>query len=321
MIITKTPLRISFCGGGTDIQSYYKENSYGAVISATINKYIYIMINKKFNDSIKVSYSITENVQDIEELRHDIVKECLRMVGITKGIEIVSVADIPSGTGLGSSSAFTVGLLNGLYNYIGKSLTPHELAEKACEIEIDILKNPIGKQDQFAAAYGGINYFRFNDDEKVIRKEVQLSKQMREQLNSNLSMFFTGISRNASAVLGEQGKNATQNIDDLLFLREQADWLYNNINQKIVIGEMLNETWERKRNLAKNISNENINNIYDQILELGASGGKLLGAGGGGFLLIYADENVKKRIEQEMKLSNLEFSFSDEGSKVISCYE
>ena len=205
MIITKTPFRISFVGGGTDIIDYYKVD-YGAVISATINKYMYITVNKRFDDSIRVSYSKTEIVDDVDELRHEIVKECLKLVGIKKGIEITSISDIPAGTGLGSSSSFTVGLINALFSYTGDHLSAKQMAELACKVEIDILKHPIGKQDQYAAAYGGINFFQFNKDETVFEEKIKFIDEDYKKMNRKLMMFWTGISRSADKILEKQKK-------------------------------------------------------------------------------------------------------------------
>lgn len=203
MIITRTPLRISFCGGGTDLSAYYKKDG-GAVISSAIDKYIYVTVNKKFDDSVRVSYSMTEIVDDPQDLKHDIVRECLKMTGITGGIEITTIADIPAGTGLGSSSSFTIGLLNALYSYLGITLSARELAEKACEIEIRKLKHPIGKQDQYAAAFGGLNFFNFNKDGTVDRTPVTLSERDKRKMDRKLMMFYTGVTRKADNILKEQ---------------------------------------------------------------------------------------------------------------------
>ena len=203
MIITRTPLRISFTGGGTDLPAYY-ENGYGAVVSTAINKFVYITVNKRFDNTIRLSYSKTEIVNNVNELQHDIAKACLNMVGITGGVEITSIADIPSGTGLGSSSSFTVGLLNALYTYVGEHLSADELAKKACEIEIDILHHPIGKQDQYAAAVGGINYFSFERYGVVKREKINLSDADIQLMNQKLMMFYTGIRRSADNILEKQ---------------------------------------------------------------------------------------------------------------------
>jgi len=319
MIITRTPLRISFAGGGTDIRDYYGMNG-GAVVSATIDKYIYITVNKKFDDSIRVSYSRTEIVENVDELQHELVRECLRMTGITGGIEITSVADIPSGTGLGSSSSFTVGVLNALYTYAGYRLPQGELAERACQIEINILKHPIGKQDQYAAAYGGLNYFTFHPDETVSREKIALSDQDYDRMNRKLLMFYTGITRSADSVLTEQKKNTGAKIDTLNEMKNQADALCRNLKGK-GFGEdfarALHQGWMKKRMLAGSISNDAINGLYDQAIAAGAKGGKLLGAGGGGFLLFYCDEQDRQKLRDALGLKELDFGVDQYGSQVV----
>ena len=319
MIITRTPFRVSFAGGGTDIDTFYRDG-FGAVLSATINKYMYIMVNKRFDDSIRVSYSKTEIVNDLDELKHDIVRECLRMVGISKGIEITSIADIPSGTGLGSSSSFTVGLLNALYSYLGQQRSAHELAEKACKIEIEILQNPIGKQDQFAAAYGGINYYQFNKNETVEYIPIVLDEKEKIKLNMNLLMFYTGISRNANEILEKQGKRAFLNRVVLEEMREQATCLKEMILKEGItdkIGEVLHQGWESKKTLSKSISSKKIDDLYEKAREAGAIGGKLLGAGGGGFLLLYCKANSQADVRKVVDLPEIGFQFTHHGSRVV----
>ena len=281
MIITKTPLRISLVGGGTDIDTYYR-TGFGAVVSMSIDKYIWITVNPKFDNSIRVSYSKTEIVDDVKDLQHDIVKECLQMVGISKGIEIVSIADIPAGTGLGSSSCFTVGLLNALYNYTGRQLTQEQLAEKACEIEINILKHPIGKQDQYGCACGGVNYFQFNQDETVHQQKLQLSQNAIRELNRNLIMFYTGKDRNANNILSIQREKSQINKHNLDIMRDQAievKQLFEENNISEQLGYKLHQGWLLKQSLVSDISNEDISYCYNLAIQNGAIGGKLLGAG------------------------------------------
>ncbi|MBL4934676.1 GHMP kinase [Clostridium sp. YIM B02515] len=319
MIITRTPFRISFAGGGTDLASYYK-TGYGAVVSTTIDKYMYITINKRFDDSIRVSYSKTEIVDNLDELQHDIVKAALRMVGISKGIEITSISDIPAGTGLGSSSSFTVGLLNALYMYIGKQCSAHELAQKACYLEIDMLKHPIGKQDQFAAAYGGTNYFRFNADGSVTYKPINLSLKDLEAMNSKLSMWYTGISRSADSILNQQNNDTLKKLDVLDFMRNQADDLAENLNKHGFtesLAKVLHEGWIKKKSITKSISNNNIDNLYEIALLNGAKGGKILGAGGGGFLLLYCDAEKHDNLSAALGLTKMPFKITCHGSRVV----
>ena len=248
MIITRTPLRVSFTGGGTDMADYYKING-GAVVSMAINKYIYITVNKKFDNAIRVSYSSTEIVDSVSELHHDLVREALRLAGITGGVEVTSIADIPSGTGLGSSSSFTVGVLNALFTYTGNRLSARELAELACKVEIDILGHPIGKQDQYSAAYGGINYFRFFDD-TVSNNRIDLSDEDMMRMRGKLMMFYTGITRSADAVLSEQKQNIGKKIEVLNEMKQQAADMYYTLSTNGFdksFGEALHQGWLRKR--------------------------------------------------------------------------
>ena len=319
MIITKTPFRISFVGGGTDIIDYYKVD-YGAVISATINKYMYITVNKRFDDSIRVSYSKTEIVDDVDELRHEIVKECLKLVGIKKGIEITSISDIPAGTGLGSSSSFTVGLINALFSYTGDHLSAKQMAELACKVEIDILKHPIGKQDQYAAAYGGINFFQFNKDETVFEEKIKFTDEDYKKMNRKLMMFWTGISRSADKILEKQKKNTKVKIENLNFMRNQVYELRNIIKTEGFtkkFGEMLHEAWLKNKEITNGISSNQIDQKYELARQAGAVGGKILGAGGGGFLLLYCDEENQSKVRKAIGLKEMNFRIEKYGSRVV----
>ena len=319
MIITRTPLRISFCGGGTDLSAYYKKDG-GAVISSAIDKYIYVTVNKKFDDSVRVSYSMTEIVDDPQDLKHDIVRESLKMTGITGGIEITTIADIPAGTGLGSSSSFTIGLLNALYSYLGITLSARELAEKACEIEIRKLKHPIGKQDQYAAAFGGLNFFNFNKDGTVDRTPVTLSERDKRKMDRKLMMYNTGVTRKADNILKEQREKTEKKRDILDFMKEQAFEMH-----KLLLkdgftsdfGKYLNEGWLKKKSLTDEISNGKIDSIYSKALRCGATGGKLLGAGGGGFILLYCDEEKQDLVREEIGLREIDFHLVQQGSRVV----
>lgn len=319
MIITKTPLRVSFAGGGTDIIDYYK-TGYGAVVSAAINKYMYITVNKRFEDTIRVSYSITEIVKEAEELRHDLVKECLKMTEIRKGIEITSISDIPSGTGLGSSSCFTVGLLNALFTYTGRQISSEDLAKLACRIEIDVLGHPIGKQDQYACACGGVNYLQFNADESVERIQIVLDEWNLRDMNRKFLMFYTGIRRNADDVLREQKEKTESELQMLDEMRNQAlevrdEFLKNGFGERIA--RELHKGWEMKKTLARKISNQKIDGIYEKARKAGALGGKILGAGGGGFLLVYCDEDKQNDVRKAVGLKEIEFKISPYGSRVV----
>lgn len=319
MIITKTPLRISFAGGGTDLPDYYLKKG-GAVVSTGIDKYIYITVNKKFDCKIRVSYSNTEIVDEVNELRHELVRECLRLVGIKGGIEITSIADIPSGTGLGSSSAFTVGVLNALHTYVGYRPSATELAQQACEVEIDILKHPIGKQDQYAAAYGGMNYFQFNADESVTRHRILLDDANARAMRQKLMLFYTGITRSADGILQEQKQNTADKMGILDFMKNQADKMFRELMKQgfsKAFGEALHQGWLHKQLLVSSISNSIIDEYYAKALSAGATGGKLLGAGGGGFLLLYCDVEKQTDVEKAVGLPRIDFQPSSHGSQVI----
>ncbi len=319
MIITRTPLRISFTGGGTDIRDFYQADG-GAVVSMAIDKYVYITVNTKFDRSIRISYSKTEIVNTLSEVQHELVRECMRMTGVTDGIEITSIADIPSGTGLGSSSAFTVGVLNALYTYKGKRLSSKQLAEGACEIEIGILGHPIGKQDQYAAAYGGLNYIRFHADETVSVEAIELPENDLRAMRGKLMLFYTGITRSADTILTEQKKNTAGKMDSLRFMKEQALEMHGELSTRgfnANFAQALHYGWEKKRELAGSISNPRINQLYELAMEAGASGGKLLGAGGGGFLLFYCDECYQQAVRSAVGLRQVDFALDPYGSRVI----
>jgi D-glycero-alpha-D-manno-heptose-7-phosphate kinase len=319
MIITRTPLRISFAGGGTDFEDYYK-TGYGAVMSAAINKYVYITVNPRFDNSFRISYSRTEIVDDQKDIQHDMIREALKMVGITKGMEITSIADIPSGTGLGSSASFAVGLLNALYTYAGKKLTSEKLAQYACQLEIDVLKRPVGKQDQYAAAYGSINYFRFNADESVERRNIWLDDEDIVQMEHRLMLFYTGQSRDAGDILQKQKTDIPSHIGTLDAMRAQADTLSEILEKKGFneqFGHILHDGWLMKKTLAEKITNSEMDGYYQKALHAGAIGGKLLGAGGGGFLLVYCDDSYREHVRKALRLRLLRFRISRSGSEVV----
>lgn len=319
MIITRTPFRVSFAGGGSDLREFYNKNGYGAVVSAAIKKYMYIIIHPYFHEKIRIKYSSTEDVYNIDEIKHPIVRECLKKVHINSGIEIASFADVPAGTGLGSSSAFTVGLLNALYAFQGKIVSKERLAKEACEIEIDILGEPIGKQDQYAVSYGNINYIRFNKDETVDVSPILVSVEKRRSLEQSLQLYYTGGSRSASSILTEQ-KNSLANKFNYNLIKDMtklADKLLEFINNGEIaqLGSVLHKGWLLKREVSSGITNDNIDSFYHKAMELGASGGKLLGAGGTGFLLIYADNH--DIIKTELGCRYFPFEIDTSGSKVI----
>lgn len=322
MIISRTPLRVSFAGGGSDLAVYYQKNP-GAVISTTLNMYLYITVNKKFDDLIRVSYSKTEMVSSVDKIEHNIIREALKIVGIEKGVDIVYMGDIPlgsAGIGLGSSSSLAVGVLNALYAYKGQHVSAEHLARKACEIEIDILKHPIGKQDQYAAAYGGLNFIQFNKDESVFVDPVICGRETRQKLNNKLLLFYTGIMRVSSSILEEQKASIDDNrkiLDDMVEVsKAMRDAI---IKQNLVsIGHFLHENWEYKKRLTSKITNDQINEYYDKARKAGAIGGKILGAGGGGFLLFYCDEAWQDDVRKALiDLKEVPLLFEPQGSKII----
>ncbi len=322
MIISKTPFRISFAGGGTDLKVFYSKE-YGCVTSTAINKYMYIAVHKYFDKrKILLKYSKTEFVDSIEKIEHPIFREALRLVGIESGIEITSFADIPSGSGLGSSCTFTVGLLHALYAYKGKFVSAERLAREAAYLEIDILGEPIGPQDQYAAAFGNLNHIRFNPDGKVDVTPIICSAETKIQLQKNLLLFYTGMTRSTKDVLTEQKKNTEtdskkfENLQKMKYLAEELRDALNN-NNITQFGEILHKGWLLKRELASTITNPDIDLWYETALKAGAIGGKLLGAGGGGFLLFYCPEEKKQSVIAALPLEHIPFDFDNNGSKII----
>ena len=322
MIISRTPMRISFAGGGSDLAVYYRRG-YGSVVSTAIDKYIYITVNKKFDDLIRVSYSKTEMVKSVDEMEHNIIREALIKVGIDRGVEIVYMGDIPlgsAGVGLGSSSSLAVGVLNALYAYKGQHVSAEKLAREACEIEIEILGNPIGKQDQYVAAYGGFNYIRFNNDESVFVDPVICKMEIKEQLNKRLLLFYTGLERVSSHILEEQRGNIDNNNEFLDEIVKLSDSLRETIvnNGSSTVGKYLHQGWEYKKQLASKITNSIIDEYYERARNAGAVGGKILGAGAGGFLLLYCDKDNQKQVRSALSdLKEAPFRFEPQGSKII----
>lgn len=323
MIISRTPLRISFAGGGSDLSSFYRHH-IGAVVSTAINKYIYITVNKKFDDLIRASYSITEFAKTPKELKHELIRESLLLQNLDGGIEITSISDIPSkGTGLGSSSTYTVGLLNTLHAFKDEFASSERLAEEACHIEIERCKMPIGKQDQYAAAYGNFNFIRFNSDDSVSVDPIICRKETKAELQENLLMLYTGLTRSSTSILKEQNrktKASSSKRQILLKMVELAKELKSTLEQNNLdkFGDLLHQNWELKKQMASGISNGKIDQWYELARKDGAIGGKILGAGGGGFLLLYApQENHQKICNALSELRPIPFEFESEGSKII----
>lgn len=320
MIITRTPFRVSFAGGGSDIASFYEKHG-GCVLSTAINKYMYISVHPSFDpDETVLKYSETETVNDIADIKHKYFKQVLTDLDV-KGVELVSTADVPAGTGLGSSSSFTVGLLNSLYAYKGVYVSKERLANEACETEIDKLKNPIGKQDQYAAAYGGLNFYEFKRDGSVTVEPVIMEKAAKAALEGNLMMFYTGQLHSASAILKEQSNNITAGDKEKNQLKmcDLARALREELTRGNIdaMGEILHENWLLKKTLARGISNPAIDEAYERAIKAGAIGGKLLGAGGGGFLLFYVPKEKQDSLKEKIELPQMSASFDRQGSVVI----
>ena len=306
MIISRTPVRVSFCGGGTDLPAYYEGSENGGLVtSLALAKHIHVTVNKRFDNSVRVGYSQTEIVDDFEDLEHELVRESMRLTGVTHSVEITTIADIPSrGTGLGSSSALTVGLLNALHTYAGHTPDAAQLAEEACRIEIEILGQPIGRQDQYAAAFGGSNQIAFLSDETVIVTPIELDE---ETLASNYFLTYTGMTRKASDILAKQSASTDNKRADLDALRQQAVEVRNALESgdHSTVGQLLDSSWQIKRNLVDGITGEALDELYSSVIELGATGGKLLGAGGGGFFLFQGSSDIRAQVEKTHQVLSL----------------
>ncbi len=323
MVISQTPLRISLCGGGTDFKEYYIQNR-GFVVSTAIDKYIFVIVKERFDDLIYVNYTKKEIVNSVDEIQHELVREALKKAGLYSGIEITMLADVPSeGSGLGSSSSLTVGLLNAFYNFQGIQVTAEQLAREACEIEIDILNKPIGKQDQYITAYGGLRTFYFDSDHSVKTELLEVPNSLKRKLGANLLLFYTNITRSASSVLTEQKNNVKNRIQYHNEIKTLAEKLAYYLREGDVdkTGSILAENWELKKNLSTNISNNIIDEMYNTAIKAGAEGGKISGAGGGGFLLLYCKRENHDRIRDQMKnYREMPFMLEPHGSKIIFNY-
>jgi len=323
MIISRTPFRVSFFGGGTDLPAFYQEEP-GAVLSTTINQYMYLTVHTLsplYEHRIRLSYSKTELVKSIQQLHHPAAKAALQLLQIDEPIEITAIADIPAKTGLGSSSSFVVGLLHALHAYQSEYVSPEQLARQACHVEIDLLSEPIGRQDQYAAAYGGLRYYQFQPDHSVHTTPVLCSREVIDILKGSLMMFYTGGSRSAAEILSRQSKQTKEKQPTLRRMRElctEALAVLANGKNLNVFGELLHEGWKLKRTLTEGITNEHIDNIYEQARRAGAIGGKLLGAGGAGFLLLFVEEEKQRQVRKQLQdLIELPFDFDYEGSTII----
>ncbi len=324
MIIVQTPLRISLFGGGTDFPRYFREEG-GCVLSSAIDKYIYVAIKQRFDRMLRVGYTKTEIVDRIDDIQHELIRESLRKTGISEGVEITTMGDIPSaGSGLGSSSTVTVGSLHAMYTYLGSIVPAEQLAAEACEIEIDILGKPIGVQDQYIVALGGFRYIEFMPNGNIKSERVDISPKNLRTLNENLMLFFTGVTRQADTILNEQNDNLRISRNILRRMKElvqigRDELIAGNIN---AIGELLHESWILKQQLASKISNSEISTLYNTAKSAGAYGGKITGAGGGGFLLLYCPHERQEDVRDALgDLQELSFLLEHDGSKVIFNYK
>ena len=321
MILTRTPFRVSFAGGGSDLPEFYRRST-GAVLSCTIDKAMYIAVHPYFHDKIRIKYSRTEDVASAAEVEHPLVRECLNLVGIERGMEIASFADVPAGTGMGSSSAFTVGLLHALWAKSGRNPSAQELAAAACKIEIERAKEPIGKQDQYAAAYGWLNFIRFNKDETVTVHAVKCLAKTRQELSQRLMLFYIGLERPAASILSEQGRNMADK--DKFRCVERMVELAVELRQSLErdsldsFGDVLDQGWKLKRGLASGITNDVVERNYQLAREAGAAGGKLLGAGSGGFLLLSCALEKQEQVREALaSLREMPVSLTEMGSEVV----
>jgi len=325
MIITRTPFRITLGGGGTDLPSYYEKHG-GFIFSFTLNKYMFITVKQPFADKlIRLKYNISETVENVAELKHDIARECLTKLNVTDSIDVVSMADIPAGSGMGSSSSYTVGLLNALHTMNREYIPLQELAEEACDVEMYRLKKPMGKQDQYLAAFGGFTVLEIAKNGKVKVKRANISDTTIEGLNRNLMSFYTGVQRKNIGILAQQDKSTEQNkkqvLNSLHYIKDSGYKILDIVESGNItdLGHMFDEHWKYKKRLAKGISNPQFDEIYDIAMKNGALGGKISGAGGGGFFLFYCEENHAK-LRNAMKnvgLKEMRFDFDYEGTKVL----
>jgi len=323
MIIIQTPLRVSFFGGGTDFPSYFQKEG-GCVLSTAIDKYIFVTIKERFDRKLRVGYTQTEMVDNLRELRHELIREAFCKTGIQAGVEITTMGDIPSeGSGLGSSATVTIGALHAMYSLLGELVSAEQLARQACEIEIDKLGWPSGVQDQYIAAYGGFRFMEFKQNGDVTTERLTLPQRLQKKLNENTMLFFTGITRESSSVLTEQKQNIRDRLSILAEMKQiaytaRSEVLAGNIDS---IGELLHESWLLKKQLASQISNHHLDEIYCAARKAGAIGGKISGAGGGGFLLLYCHHGRQDAVRQVLTgLQELPFKMEPDGSKVIFNY-
>jgi|TARA_B100001105_G_scaffold243557_1_gene224612 D-glycero-alpha-D-manno-heptose-7-phosphate kinase len=323
MIISRTPVRVSFCGGGTDTDSFAESSPNGGMVtSLALSRYIHVTVNQRFDNRVRVSYSRMETVDNFEDIQHELVRESMRLTGVTSGIEITTIADIPSrGTGLGSSSAVTIGLLNALHRFAGRDVGAAQLAAEACRIEIDILGQPIGRQDQYAAAFGGVNAISFGKGGEVSVDPLNLPEETMAKMAEEFTLVFTGTSRSASEVLSKGADDSLIETTNLGRIREQADMARDLLECADLsgLGSLLNEAWQMKRGISSAVSNDILDDLYESIMSSGATGAKLLGAGGGGFFLVHGNaalrDNLAEILDDEHRMIPL--GIDNSGSTII----
>lgn len=323
MIITQTPLRVSFGGGGTDLAEYYKERE-GFVVNAAIDKSVFVIVTERYDDRIYVNYSHKEIVDRVDDVQHELVREALRVTGIERGVEITLLSDIPSqGSGLGSSSSFTVGLLNAFHVHMNEQVGPGQLAEEACEIEILRCKKPIGKQDQYIAAFGGIHAFRFRRDGTVGRERLTPSERGLRELSDNVYLFYSDVTRKADSILSDQRRRTSVNLEFLDGIKELAFETREAVLDGAFdrLGELVNDNWKLKKQLTGKISNGRLDKMHKLAMDAGATGAKICGAGGGGFLMAYCPSSARENLLDAMKeYRRMPIEFVADGSKVIFNY-
>ena len=322
MIIVQAPLRISLFGGGTDFADFYKQEG-GCVLSTAIDKYIYVVIKQRYDDLLRVGYTKTELVETVDQIEHELIRQAFRKTGITKGVEITTMGDIPAGSGLGSSSAVTVGALHAMYTYLNESVLDSRLAAEACQIEIDELGKPIGVQDQYISSYGNMRFIQFRKDGSIHVEHAGLDPNVKKKLNENLLVFFTGITRKADTILSEQQENIPARMAVLREMKQIAQAALNELRAGNIdaLGYLLDESWQLKKQLSSRINNGMIAEAYQAAIEAGALGGKISGAGGGGYLMLYCPYQRRESVRFALRnLRELPFQFEPDGSKVIFNY-
>ena len=322
MIIVQTPLRVSFFGGGTDFRAFFATEG-GCVLTSAIDKYIFVTIKQRFDSKLRIGYTQTEMADSLDQIQHELIREALRKTGIKQGVEISTMGDIPSASGLGSSSTVTVGSLHAMYTFLGEIVTSERLACEACEIEVETLNKPIGIQDQYIAALGGLRFLEFTPEGQVLSRKIKLDTALKRKLNESLLLFFTGVTRKADSVLTEQKANINGRLPVLRQIKQIAYTALDALEsgELDTIGHLLHESWQLKKQMASKISNGLLDEMYEAARQAGALGGKITGAGGGGFLLLYCPHERQEAVREALKhLQEFPFQLERDGTKVIFNY-